>query len=481
MTSRPPHKNRGPFLAFNATFFDKHQNRLLQLLNARLTGRWFRWVLRIRRSDIGYRKAIVRLLPHAYVVAGDRPGQFIADFRTHPKFGKRIYYAFRPIWWLLHFWDWLIADRYEWAGALSFGFDTLTAYPDAGDPGTTTIDGVIRAPGDQTWTTHRDATGSGGVVFSTNASANMLELKGESSSRWSRFCRSIFLFDTSSIPDGATKNSATFSVYSSGAWGTNFSLQAAVVSSAPASNTTLADTDFNKTNFGTTEFASRKDFSSVGSSAYQAFALNSSGLTHVSLTGVTKLGVRMGEDLDNSEPTHALLQDGAGIYWADQTGTSNDPKLEVVYTTIVNVTVSAAVVALTASIPAYTISGSAIVTAAVQTISAAVNGMTFSNVTNVVITASAQAITATLNAATVSGSAIVTVARQTITASTNALTFILDAVIGVSVQILTLTANALSRIGGFYQSKYSERNTSYTSKYSERETSYSDKYTPRNL
>lgn len=51
------------------------------------------------------------------------------DFRTHDKFSKRLYYAFYPLWWTLHQWDTLFANNF--APQLNFGFDTLTAYPDA--------------------------------------------------------------------------------------------------------------------------------------------------------------------------------------------------------------------------------------------------------------------------------------------------------------------------------------------------------------
>src|SRR3990167_8858063 len=99
----------GAWLAFTHAWFARHQARLLALLAHPLTRRWARWILRIRRVDCGFNRRIVRLLPHAYVCEGDAPGELIADFRTHPKYAKRLYYAFRPVWWTMHAWDWALA------------------------------------------------------------------------------------------------------------------------------------------------------------------------------------------------------------------------------------------------------------------------------------------------------------------------------------------------------------------------------------
>src|SRR3990167_8948353 len=117
-------KNQGHFQAFNKEFFNQHQATLLKLVNGRLTRKWFRYVLRIDgdKSPVGD-NLITRIEPNAI-----RWGN-TWEFRTHPKFGKRIYYAFRPFWWTLHFWDWLIAERF--LPKYSFGLLILTVYPDA--------------------------------------------------------------------------------------------------------------------------------------------------------------------------------------------------------------------------------------------------------------------------------------------------------------------------------------------------------------
>ena len=76
-------------VVFSAAWFARHQRTLLWLLNAPVLGRWFRWVLCLRPHDVGYRKPIVQLLPHAYTVA-NADGTRTTDFRAHAKYAKRL-------------------------------------------------------------------------------------------------------------------------------------------------------------------------------------------------------------------------------------------------------------------------------------------------------------------------------------------------------------------------------------------------------
>jgi len=118
---------------FGETWFEKHQRGLLWLLNFPMIRSWFRWCLKIHRYDC--RTRITQIGPNRFSWGDElfrENGRWhlrrTTDFRTHPKFAKRLYYAFRPLWWTLHAWDWFIADRI--VPALSWGFGSLTAYPD---------------------------------------------------------------------------------------------------------------------------------------------------------------------------------------------------------------------------------------------------------------------------------------------------------------------------------------------------------------
>lgn len=322
-------KKEGPFLAFNDAFFDRHQRTLLWLLNAPIIKRWARWVLRIRHADCSLETAITDIHANRFSF-GDRLVREndrwhlvrTTDFRTHPKFGKRIYFAFRPVWWLMHFWDWALADRL--LPALSFGFDTLTAYPAAG--ANSPVDGVVQTRNNATWDLAHDDT-NGNDALTSDAT---FQSPHTNPSFW-RIARTFILFDTSSL--SGTVTAATLSVYVSGVTDGDADAQGYVgmVQSSPAATNTLATTDFNDCGAvdNPTQGATAIDLGSFTTSAYNDFVFNSTGLTWIDIDGITKLGLREGHDIEDAEPTAG---NSITMSFADQTGTSEDPKLVVTYT-----------------------------------------------------------------------------------------------------------------------------------------------------
>jgi len=159
---------------------------------------------------------------------------------------------------------------------------------------------------------------------------------------WGNLTRCVVLFDTSALGDTDTISSATFSLYAQSktlvGGGLTPAVTVAIVSSNPASTSALVAADYADELYGTTDFATRLAYASVSTVAYNDFTLNASGIANISKTGISKFGLRVGADVDNSEPT------GTGdtyydiyFYTADQTGTTNDPKL-VVEHAIVTVT-----------------------------------------------------------------------------------------------------------------------------------------------
>lgn len=334
-------KNLGSFLAFSEAWFTKHQGTLLWLLNHAFTKRWFRWILRIRKHDCPLETEITELKPNRFSY-GDHfekiNGKWhyikTTDFRTHPKFAKRIYYAFRPFWWLVHFWDWAIADRF--VPKLSFGFDVLTAYPDP-DPETSSMDGYSAIDGvSSSWATLHDGTdgndanasGTAAPVVSIRASTTLNQYQG--------LYRCAFLFDTSSIDDAATVSSAIFSVYGTGKTDTpGWTPNVNVYTSTPASNTNITTADYDQ--FGTTaQCDTAITYSGWSTTGYNDFTLNATGRGNVSKTGISKFATRNAQyDVANSAPTYYNGGNYSELdgYFADQTGTTNDPKLVVTYST----------------------------------------------------------------------------------------------------------------------------------------------------
>jgi hypothetical protein len=321
---------------FGRAFFLKHQGKLLWLLNTPGVGEWFRYVLRIqgKRSSVG-RRRIIGILPHA--IFWRQEGEYVAEFRTHAKFSKRLYFAFAPLWWAFHAWDWCVADR--WIPQLSFGFSTLTEYPDA-DTETTSVDGPVRQTyawySGVSWATIRGAAGS--YANDTASENRFCGLVSDSNTNmYIEMNRSIFLFDTSALTSAASISAATFSVvvtYQTGAGGNVFAVN--VYSSSPASNTALNVDGSDFDSFGTTPFSTEIVYSSLvsDSSTYNDFDIDTAGRNAISNTGVTKYGIRESAcDASNIEPTWGSNWDSmCQGYFADNAGTAADPKLVVTYT-----------------------------------------------------------------------------------------------------------------------------------------------------
>lgn len=316
-------------VVFSAEWFEKHQRILLWLLNAPLIGWWFRWVLCIRRGDVGYRQKIVRIAPHYYTV-GNANGSLTTDFRTHAKYSKRLYWAFLPIWRTLHWWDETVANPL--IPALNAGFDTLTAYPDP-STGATTVDGIVgRNDVSEAWSTIRSGAGTSAGAGDVTNYAFFIQAAA-TSGQWQHLRRGVYLFDTSAIGVSGSITAATLSLYGvakSDDLGITPSCD--IYTTTPAANNNLAAADFGQ--FGTTsQTTGAIAYGSLSASAYNDWTLSATGRGNISQTGVSRFGTRNGNyDADNVAPTWSdSLQSWFEVYQADQTGTTNDPKLVVTY------------------------------------------------------------------------------------------------------------------------------------------------------
>jgi len=347
---------------FDIQWFIKHQRKLLWLLNTPIIRIWFRWVMRIKKYDCN--EKITEIMPNNFsfrdkivsIYSDDFKNSFngkgtkklyrqafnnykknkefyvllrTTDFRSHNKYSKRLYYAFKPLWYCVHGWDMVVnALRLP---VLNFGFDTLTVYPDA-HPETTSVDGsTTRNNVLDTWAGIRE--GNGREAAAGNSADYVVYLiSSGTSDRWDTLYRDAFLFDTSSLTDTVTINSATFSLYGTGVKSDAFSQSITLVSSNPNSNTELVSADYPIGRWGSTEFATRLAISSWNTSAYNDFSLNSNGIANISKTSISKFGTRISADFDNSPPIwQNVASSYARSYFAERTGTSQDPKLVVEY------------------------------------------------------------------------------------------------------------------------------------------------------
>lgn len=297
---------------FDKLWFRKYQKILLWLCNTPLISIWFRNILRIHKngSSVG-KRTIKAILPNAIIWA--EQGKTYWEFRTHDKFAKRLYYAFRPLWQLSHIWDMRLANNF--APQWNLGFDSFGPYySNAGGDGNIEVNSG-------TWSTAHDATSG----TSAPAAAAGRVICAFISGTTYYVGRAFLPFDTSGLDDTATISGAVLSIYETDHHGTDETY--VVVQSTQASNTSLADGDFDA--LGTTSGGSILS-SGMTTNAYNDIALNATGIGWISKTDYTPLAIRGQRDINNTAPT---TWEDTNFNFSDQAGTANDPKLVVTTST----------------------------------------------------------------------------------------------------------------------------------------------------
>ena len=275
---------------------------------------------------IGIRKNAV-----LYDQGGD---QLMADFRVGAKWGNVVRYRWQEVKRALDHMNELALQKSIWAGVPA-GAATLTVHPDA-NVETSTVDGYAGHQVDsQTWATIQG--GAGNVSNDTLGRTRFAFIQEYGTSAWAALYRSFFLFDTSSLTSSVIISSAVLSVFEETETGSprnDLSLNAFklnIFSSAPASDTAIVNGDYNSC--GTTNFATDLGWE-ISSGVYADFTFIAAGLAAVSKTGISKFAGREADfDATNTEPQFngASSELEVNILFADKTGTSNDPKLVVVY------------------------------------------------------------------------------------------------------------------------------------------------------
>lgn len=311
-------------MLFSDSWFRRHQHRLLWWVNHPAV----RWVVRariLRMPVLALTSRVLSVEPHAYTLAR-KNGQRDYIVHTHAKYAKRLRHALAPVWRLAHWWD---AATWRVAPAWNVGFDTLDVYPDAHTE-TYTVDGEVHRSGvSESWATIK--AGAGSSANTATATGDWVGLNSTSTrSVFAILTRGFCLFKTDGLGSGATISSATLYLYhtsyTTGLGDTSVQL----VSSAPASNTDLVAADF--TTCGSTSFGSFAAITGLTLSVYNALSLNATGLAAISKTGITKFGLLLGWELSGTPGTGKNTSTSAGFAFADNTGSSTDPYLHIVYT-----------------------------------------------------------------------------------------------------------------------------------------------------
>jgi hypothetical protein len=254
----------------------------------------------------------------------------MAEFRTHPRFARRLYAEYLPIWKLAHWFDQHVANPF--IPALNLGFDTLTAYPDP-TPETTTVDGYVGRIGvNETFPTIVAGAGTGGTDHSSTDVFCYLKASA-TTDQYDQLRRLFFLFDTSTIGAGSTVSAATCSLWGIGKDAGLGQTDLTIVSSNPATNLELIDADFST--LGTTTFGSVTwPAFTANNTAYTDIAQNASGLAAINQGGVTKYGARL--DWDRSGTFGGTWGTGLTAYYQvnmveNASGTAKAPKLVVTF------------------------------------------------------------------------------------------------------------------------------------------------------
>lgn len=302
------------YLVLDKKWFEKHQNKLLFLINNRFTKYLARKVI-----DIDYKGEIESINPSGFI----RKKENEKVLRTHSKdvYGYAIYKAIKPVLWFLHFIDWLILDRYE--PIPSFGYDVLTSYSDA-SPETDTVDGRVRNTSGATW--NDIVTAASGTFANHTTTAGTLSYNGSPDSLWLE--RRPCTYDTSSLGSGASISAAKLVLYVNNKIGTDTSANSTlhVVSCSLANDNDVVTGDWD--GFGSTSFGSVAE--SVWSGyGLMDFDLDSNGIDNISLTGISGFGYRIGFDLNNTEPSGT---NGIQYTNVESATPSWRPYLEVTYT-----------------------------------------------------------------------------------------------------------------------------------------------------
>jgi hypothetical protein len=308
------------YQVFSLEWFKRNQRILLWFINGPFR-RLVRYVLQIDDNRILY-----DIYPNHYkILTGEHikkkhnkqivEKRIQAIFYTRNIFSIRLYYALKPIWWIMHFWDWIFADRF--ISSLSFGFNTLTTYPEV-HPETNSVDGQASCKSGN----FSDAHSGAGVLEGNDDGANVGCTGTYVLSQYT-IVRSFLHFYTAALGSSAEISEAIISlyptVYSDGGSGTG----SVIVQSTVVSNSSIVSSDF--VNIGNTVGSSILQNATVN--VYNNFTLNSTGIGWISKTGTSKFGIREKKDIDNE-----FLSAFRIFNSAETGGSTSGPKLVVTYT-----------------------------------------------------------------------------------------------------------------------------------------------------
>lgn len=299
------------------------------MANLPIAGRWLRRRLGLRR-DLPV--TILRPMAAHYALPD---GQFLAEVYTNWKFSRAVYHAFKPLWWAIHYWDELIADR--WLPELSYGFDTLTISATGGYP-TTNFDMAIGADATNSGqesplqTYSRARSGENFQQFiNTSLQVGQTYTPNPNAYSINRFVVKLDLGGAlGGLPirvSSATLDLASFTRLNT----STFSIQAQE-SGLPEGAVDVTLANWNPSN-NTVLFS--KQLSTYADAAYtnQAFLQAGVNFINTRLTGYLKLCFRHSQDISNTVPSQTTQM---GFYSAEYEGGLFTPRVTLTYSRLIN-------------------------------------------------------------------------------------------------------------------------------------------------
>lgn len=257
---------------------------------------------------------ILRLTSNSYVI--DKGNKVTQIFRGYDLFGKKLALLLK-------------------VGSLSVG-SLFSTHPEAGlllpmlvtdNVFSGAGDGIVRRTGQASWAAAHDDT-AGTAADATSTTGQVL-CQPSADGGW-RIDRGFLPFDTSTLPDGITIDSATLNIMLGSKTDNVSGVTIDLITTTQASNTTLEVADFDQV--GTTEQATALTIASMAVDVYSIYTLNATGIGNISLTGFSQFGLRTSHDTDNSACTNAATNtSAASFYLSEQSGTLQDPYLAITY------------------------------------------------------------------------------------------------------------------------------------------------------
>lgn len=210
--------------------------------------------------------------------------------------------------------------------------NTTSVFRPSPSTGTPPIDaGLRRINAGETFSSIRTSAGTEARNTETDDAVGTIVANGGGASNWTQMARSVWGFPTGAgIPATDVISSATLGLRGTSA-NNQFSQSVVIDRMVPASASAAVTSDYDIANWdGVEQAIARITIASWNTSGFNTFTLNSTGIANIAKgSGYSWYGGRLSADFDNSSPTPSNTFARAECYFADQTGTTNDPTLTV--------------------------------------------------------------------------------------------------------------------------------------------------------